>query len=80
MREIGAVEAKNKPGQLLDHVAHGEETVITRRGKPVARLIAATPGFDRDNARRAVAGILETSHGLTLGGPAIKELVDMGRP
>ena len=25
MSEIGVLEAKNKPGQLLDRVAHGEE-------------------------------------------------------
>ena len=34
---IGAFEAKNKLGQLLDAVEHGEEIVITRRGKEVAR-------------------------------------------
>jgi prevent-host-death family protein len=38
MREIGAFEAKNKLGQLLDQVERGEEVIITRHGKPVARL------------------------------------------
>jgi prevent-host-death family protein len=80
MREVGAAAAKRKFGALLDQVAQGEEIVITRRGKPVARLVAATPGFDREKARRAVAGILETSKGLTLGGLKIKDLVDEGRP
>jgi hypothetical protein len=37
-------------------------------------------GFDREKARRAVAGILETSKGLTLGGLRIKDLVNEGRP
>ena len=36
MNEIGAFEAKNKLGQLLDRVERGEEIVITRHGKPVA--------------------------------------------
>jgi len=80
MREIGAFEAKNKFGHLLDEVAHGEEIVITRRGKPVARLVPAEPGFDREKARRAVAGILEISKGVTLGGLKIKDLIDEGRP
>jgi prevent-host-death family protein len=38
MREIGAFEAKNKFGQLLDWVERGEEIAIPRRGKEVARL------------------------------------------
>jgi prevent-host-death family protein len=41
MREIGAFEAKNKLGQLLDWVEAGEEVVITRRGRVVARARAA---------------------------------------
>ena len=37
MREIGAFEAKNKFGQLLDWVEQGEEVTITRRGQGVSR-------------------------------------------
>ena len=40
MIEIGAFEAKNKFGSLLDRVEDGEEIVITRHGRPVARLIS----------------------------------------
>lgn len=80
MREIGAFEAKNKLGTLLTWVASGEEVLITRRGKPVARLVPAEPGFDRDKARRAVQGILEVRRGVTLGGLKIKDLVNEGRP
>ena len=80
MREMGAFEAKNKFGHLLDQVEHGEEIVITRRGKAVARIVPAEPGFDRDKARRAVAGILEMSRGVTLGGRNIKDLINEGRP
>ncbi len=53
MREIGAFEAKNKLGTLLDWVEQGEEILITRRGKPVARLVPAEPGFDVAKARQA---------------------------
>jgi prevent-host-death family protein len=80
MREIGAFEAKNTFGHLLDQVEHGEEVVITRRGKAVARLVPADAGFDRARARRAVAGILELSKGVTLGGLKIKDLINEGRP
>lgn len=39
MMELGAFEAKDKLSALLDLVEQGEEIVITRQGKPVARLI-----------------------------------------
>ena len=81
MREVGAFEAKNKLGTLLDWVAAGEEVLITRHGKAAARLVPATPGFDRARAAQAARGLLETSRGITLGGSiTIRELVDEGRP
>ena len=80
MREIGAFEAKNKLGTLLDWVEQGEEVVITRRGKAVARLVPAEPGIDRAKARRAADGIIEARRGLTLAGLKIKDLVSEGRP
>jgi prevent-host-death family protein len=80
LREIGAFEAKNKLSTLLDWVANGEEIVITRRGKAVARLVPAEVGFDRAKALRAMEGLLQVRRGLTLGGLNIKDLVNEGRP
>ena len=80
MREVGAFEAKSKLGTLLDWVEAGEEVLITRRGKPVARLVPDKHGFDRAKARAAAEGIIETRRGVTLGGLKIKDLVNEGRP
>ena len=80
MHEIGAFEAKNKLSALLDLVAQGEEVVITRHGKPVARMVPAAPSFDRAKARQAAQGLLDTRRGTTLGGLSIKELLNEGRP
>ena len=80
MREIGAFEAKNKLGTLLDWVESGEEVLITRRGKAVARLVSAEPGFDLAKARQAAANIRARSVGVSLGGLKIKDLVNEGRP
>jgi prevent-host-death family protein len=81
MREVGAFEAKNKLGALLDWVAAGEEVLITRHGRAVARLVPATPTFDRAKARQAARGLLEASRGVKLGGRIkIKDLVNEGRP
>jgi prevent-host-death family protein len=80
MKEIGAFEAKTKLGQLLDWVEAGEEVIITRRGKAVARLVP--PGsatVDRERTRAAVARIRAMRKGVTLGGLSIKDLVSEGR-
>ena len=66
-RDVGAFEAKNKLGQLLDLVERGEEIVITRHGKPVARLVPPTQAFNRDQARAAVRRIRERAEKLKLG-------------
>jgi prevent-host-death family protein len=79
MREIGAFEAKNRLGQLLDLVEQGEEVVITRHGKAVARLVPPKTGFSRAEARDAAQRIREMSRGVTLGGRRLKKLVDEGR-
>ncbi|MBA2411565.1 MAG: type II toxin-antitoxin system prevent-host-death family antitoxin [Burkholderiaceae bacterium] len=79
MREIGAFEAKNKLGTLLDWVVNGEEVLITRRGKAVARLVAAKTHIDRSRARKAAAGIRARSVSVTLRGLKIKDLVNEGR-
>lgn len=41
MRRISVAQAKAHLSALLDAVEQGEEVVITRRGVPVARLMAA---------------------------------------
>jgi len=79
-REIGSFEAKNKLSALLDQVEHGAEIVITRHGRAVARLVPAEPGFNREKAKRAAAGLREASKGTKLRGLKIKDLVNEGRP
>jgi prevent-host-death family protein len=80
MREIGAFEAKSKLGQLLDWVQSGEEVLITRRGKPVARMVPPDAASDRERARGAAARIRARRRGVTLGGLSIKDLIAEGRP
>ena len=82
MHEIGAFEAKNTLGSLLNRVEKGEEIVITRRGTPVAKLVPAKPGFDREKARAAVQGLLTLRaklKGPPLTWEEIKQMRDEGR-
>jgi prevent-host-death family protein len=39
MAKVSAFEAKTRFGELLERVSRGEEVVITRHDKPVARLV-----------------------------------------
>jgi prevent-host-death family protein len=80
MQQVALFEAKNKLSGLLDQVAAGEEFIITRHGKAVARLGPIQPAFDRAKARQAARMLLELRKGATLGGLSIKELVNEGRP
>jgi prevent-host-death family protein len=58
MKKVQAAAAKAHLAELLDEVERGETIVITRHGKPIARLV---PDADcrREDARRAMAEIRE---------------------
>ncbi len=79
MRRFGSFEAKNKLSQLLELAEQGEEILITRHGKEVAKLVPAHPTLDRESAKRTAAEIREMRQGVTLGGLQIKDLINEGR-
>ena len=86
MNEIGAFDAKNTLGSLLDRVESGEEIVITRHGKAVARLVPNTRRVDQNQTRAAFERIRERARRLQANKPAafkwvdLKKLRDKGRP
>jgi prevent-host-death family protein len=58
MSKVTAFEAKTRFGELLERVSRGEEVVITRHDKVVARLVPEGPQR-LDEVRRAVSGLRE---------------------
>ena len=48
MRTLTLAETKSHLSAVVDQVIAGEEIVITRRGRPVARIV---PEHPRDEAR-----------------------------
>ncbi len=86
--EVGAFEAKNTLGTLLDRVENGEEIVITRHGKPVARLVANVDRTGVDEVQAAFDRIRERARRLARENPGsppfdweeMKKLRDEGRP
>jgi prevent-host-death family protein len=78
MITVGAFEAKTHLSSLLDKVAAGEEVVITKHGKAVARLVGAQAG-DRARAQDAFEQLKALRETTTLGGISWQELRDEGR-
>ena len=83
---VTALEAKTRFGQLLDRVSRGEEVIVTRHDKPVARIVpAGRPA--REQVRAAVAGLRELRRSIAVrrgNQPAltvdeIKSLIEEGR-
>ena len=86
MATVSAFEAKTRFGELLERVTRGEEIVITRHEKPVARIVPE--GARRlDDVRRAVAGLRQLQHRIahrtkgkvTLSDREVRSAIDEGR-
>ncbi len=65
---VGAHDAKTHLARLLDRVEQGEEIVITRHGRPIARLVLNDPGHDSAAARAAAAALTEARDRLAADG------------
>jgi prevent-host-death family protein len=85
MATVTAFEAKTRFGELLDRVSKGEEIVITRHDKAVARLVPeGTQRFDE--VRRSVEGLRELQQRIRQRSRAkltdreVRAAIDDGRP
>ena len=81
MITVGAFEAKTKLSELLDRVERGEEVVITRHGKPVARLVGDQASEKAEKLKLEFARIRERlrAEGVSFTREEILELRDKGR-
>ena len=82
-RHRGAEDARNQLPELLAAAERGRSTVITRHGKPVARLVASTGGIDRVRAQAAADRIRSRASALPPGSinwDDLKADRDEGRP
>ena len=70
MRTVGTFEAKNHLSELLDLVEKGEEILITRRGKPVARLATINESAKIEKEKHALNALSQTRALLKADGTA----------
>jgi prevent-host-death family protein len=83
MSTVGLFDAKTHLSELVARAAAGEEVVITRHNKPVAKLVpfAKAGGARRSGAtkRQAALDALQAFEPINTRGASIKDLVSAGR-
>ena len=78
MRTIGAFEAKTHLSEILKQTAQGEETLVTRRGIPIAKIIPfnKSQNLTKENT---ILRLKNLRKNLQLRNFSWKELRDQGR-
>jgi prevent-host-death family protein len=77
---VGSIEAKTHLPALLERVAGGERITITKRGKPVARLVPVESA-EKPDVKQVVSEMLayRGRANRTLDGITVRELAEEGR-
>jgi prevent-host-death family protein len=76
MRTVGAFEGKTHFSRLLDEVEAGETILITKNGRPVARLEPIAPDSPTLTPDDAFAALLAMDRPLGLD---VRSLIEEGR-
>lgn len=80
METIGLFEAKTHLSELVARAERGEEVVITRHNKPVAKLVPVVRSTRAAAQRRQAAlDTLQSFERITVKGATVKELIEAGR-
>ncbi|GHV60649.1 antitoxin [Spirochaetia bacterium] len=75
---IGTFAAKTHLSEMLDEIQKGKDYTITKRGKPIARLV---PFSEDKKTRREITLELKEIRKRTIGKPFdIREAIEEGRP
>jgi prevent-host-death family protein len=78
MREIGSYELKTHLAEILDAVEQGESIVVTRHGRPVARILPDTEA-ERERASQAVEALIRFPRTPLPKGVTLRTLIEEGR-
>ena len=80
IQQIGTFEAKTHFSQIIEKVEHGADFIITRRGKPVAKIIPfkREPEMTRQEAFAQLAEFRKLYRGKP-GSFNIREAIEEGR-
>jgi prevent-host-death family protein len=78
MRRVGSYELKTHLSEVLDAVEHGQVVIVTRHGKPIARILP-TEAAQRNEVGRAVRALLTFPRTPLPKGVTIRGLIEEGR-
>jgi prevent-host-death family protein len=67
--KLSVSEAKGKLTDLMRRVREGEEVILTRHGRPEAKLVSVRPKHDAATKRRLMEEIMEEARGKATPGP-----------
>lgn len=77
--DVGIYEAKSRLSQLVEKAEAGEEVILTRRGRPVAKIVNVAPARKRDRAL-LLREILQLAHRVKIPkNVPLREIVAEGR-
>lgn len=84
MKHVGIFEAKTNLSSLIEEVEKGGEIVITRHGKPVAKLVRTETRLTPEQAarrRKAIENLRDIGRrlNLNLSQEEIKAMIEEGR-
>ena len=79
METIGSFEAKTHLAALLERAANGETIIITKHGKPMARLAPISEVQPHAAVEEAISGLLELRKYHYFTRDEIKGLINEGR-
>ncbi|HOA73988.1 MAG TPA: type II toxin-antitoxin system prevent-host-death family antitoxin [Phycisphaerae bacterium] len=76
---IGAYDAKTRLSELLERVEKGEELIITRHGRPIAKLVPVRKSVTAEQRRAAIRRWRKTTTEIKLKGLKLQDLTAEGR-
>lgn len=81
MESFGLFEAKTHLSELIARAERGEEVVITRHHKPVAKLVPvdAERGGASVQRRASALQALQAFEPIAVDGASLRELIEAGR-
>ena len=78
MRSIGTYELKSNLSEVLDAVEHGQTVIVTRHGKPIARILPSDVA-EREEVSQAVSSLLAFPRTRLPDGVTIRNLIEQRR-
>lgn len=81
MASIGLFEAKTHLSELVARAERGEEVVITRHNRPVAKLVpmARVPARSAAQRRERALAALQQFEPIRVEGVTVEQLIEAGR-